>query len=543
MGIRGRRSGTLRIIAAVATVALLATTALVLFQAQNRARRELENRFALRTSIAGSFISAWVDDFARREAIGAEPLLQDSKPARKDFEEFVLSQQLKAAVLLDENGLLLQVWPRNPELLGTNLAAEYPHLDQALQGRQAVSNVVPSAAEGIPIVAVAVPIKTPFGRRVFSGAFEVANTPIGRSYLSNVSPIAGSRVYLVDALGKPLSTNLESPDRVLERDRDLFRRLSNGLSTTTVIGEDIAGVERIEGTPWRIAVVTPKAQLFAPISGWTMWAPWLSFAGLVGAAAGAWWLFEKLRRNRFALAEVNSSLVERNAEIQESAAAQRRFISAASHELRTPLTSILGYLELTRDASDDDEKETALQVVERNAKRLYGLVDDLMLVFRSEVEAFARDEVDIYEIFAHSRDSLSPAAAERGIELELRGSPPLTVLGDRERLGQVADNLISNAIKYSLEGGRVEVFVGAHGTTVRAEVVDNGIGVPADELGRMFERFFRASTARQARIGGTGLGLAISRAIVERHGGRIGISSVEGKGTTFVVELPLVEGG
>ena len=525
------------------TCVLLASMALVLLQAQDRAHQELEERFALRGSIAASFISAWVDDFARRETLGAEALLKGPRPSRKNFEELVRSQQLAAAVLLDQRGRALQVWPRNTELLGTNLAAQYPHLEQAVAGDRGVSNVVASAAEAVPVVAVAVPFDTTKGRRIFSGALEVAETPIGKSYLANITPISGSRVYLVDAFGKPFSTDMDEPDVVLDEDRDVSRLLSSSESGVSTLDDDIVNIQPIEGTPWRIAVVAPQDELFAPIRGWTFVAPWLTFAALVAAAASTWWLFEKLGRSRAALAESNATLVERNAQIEEAAAVQRRFISASSHELRTPLTSILGYLELANDAQNDTERQEALQVVERNARRLYSLVDNLMLVFRSEVEDFANDEVDLHRVFADSVDELKISAARRGIQLQLKGTAPLMVLGDRERLSQVADNLISNAIKYSLDGGAVEVVLETVESNAIARVADSGIGIPANELGRMFERFFRSSTARQARIGGTGLGLAITRAIVEKHGGRIDLSSVEGEGTTFMVELPLAEGG
>ena len=542
MSLEGRRSG-LRLVAALGTIILLAAFALVLIRAQVRARAELEERFALRTQIAATFVSAWVDDLARREADEAGKALGGPSPRREAFEGLVRGLRLTAAVLLDDKGRLLQVWPRSPDLLGTDVASNYAHLTAAVDGRVAVSNVVPSAVAGTPVVAVAVPFETSHGARVFSGGFSITETPIGRPYLSNVTPIEGSRVYLVDASAKPLSSNLDDPGTMHPDDDDLLAALRSRTEGTFALGEDIASIEPVEGTPWRIAVAVPSESLFGPIGGWSLWAPWITFAGLLVAVCVAWWLLEKLGRNRRALALANTELVARGDQLEEAVAAQRRFISAASHELRTPLTSIIGYLELLRDADSTEERGRALEVVERNTKRLHALVDDLMLVFRMEVETLASAEVDLHEVVLESVEAATPAAAQRQIHLDVkrRGSPA-SVMGDRQLLAQAVDNLVSNAIKYGLEGGRVEIIVESNRSNVCLSVTDGGIGIPTDELPRLFERFFRARTARTARIGGTGLGLAITQTIIEKHGGRIDVTSVEGEGTTFVVKLPLEEG-
>ena len=537
------RSRFIRLGAALATAALLAAFALVLVQAQVRAQRELEERFALRTAIGASFVSSWIDDFARQEADDAAATLSAAAPQRRDFELFVETHDLPAAVLLDGRGRVLHVWPRSPDLLGTDLAGKYPHLAAAVAGRVGVSNVVPSAVEGTPIVAVAAPFETPYGDRVVSGGFAVSEMPIGQTYLENVTPIEGARVYLVDAAGEPLSSNRATPQEVDPRDRALLAAIPTSTDDTTRFGDDIASIEPIAGTPWRLVVAVPSRSLFEPIGGWSLWGPWITFAALVIAVGAGWWLFEKLGRSRAALASANAELIAHGTRLAEGAAAQRRFMSSASHELRTPLTSIIGYIELVRDAEDDDERLRALEVVERNANRLYALVDSLMTVFRSEVETFATDHVELYSVVAESVEAALPEATSRQIELQLRGQPPAPVLGDRQRLAQVVDNIVSNAIKYSPEGGRVGVGVETDPSTVRVEIADQGIGIPEDELERMFERFFRARTARSARIGGTGLGLAITHAIVEKHGGHIRVESSEGEGTTFVVELPHARGG
>lgn len=514
---------------------------MILAQGQVRARDDLEDRFTLRTTIAASFVSSWIDDFASRAGVDASARLGTGDGNRRGFREMVRAYRLEAALLLDDRGRVLQVWPRSPEIIGTELASKYSHLKQAVDGERAVSNVVPSAVEGIPVVAVAIPFQSQAGHRVFSGAFSISRTPIGKPYLENVTPILGSRVYLVDANGKPLSTNLDAPDSIDPQDARLFTTLRSGVTGTHEFGESIASVEAVKGTPWRIVVTAPADELFEPIRGWSHWTTWITFAALVVAVAAAWWAFEKVGRSIETSAELYAELARRNAQVEEASAGQRRFISAASHELRTPLTSILGYLELLPGEEDEEVRKQALSVVDRNAQRLLGLVDSLMQVFRNEVETFASDGVDFTQIVTESVHSVMPAASSRSVSIELRADISVTVLGDRELLGQVADNLLSNAVKFSHEGGQVKVAVDSSAFKAQLTVADQGIGVPPDEVDSLFERFFRASTARGARVKGTGLGLAISRAIIEKHGGHVDVSSVLGEGTTFTVELPLAE--
>jgi len=140
---------------------------------------------------------------------------------------------------------------------------------------------------------------------------------------------------------------------------------------------------------------------------------------------------------------------------------------------------------------------------------------------------------------ADAVEAARPHARSLGVELALRTVDVPPVPGDADRLGQVVDNLITNAVKFTPPGGRVLVRVRREGERAVLEVADTGVGIPAGEVGRLFERFFRASTATEQQIPGIGLGLSISRAIVEAHGGDIVVASIEGHGTTFRVELPL----
>jgi signal transduction histidine kinase len=218
------------------------------------------------------------------------------------------------------------------------------------------------------------------------------------------------------------------------------------------------------------------------------------------------------------------------------------FVATVSHELRTPLTSISGFLEMLEDEEHalGDAGRQYLDVIRRATERLHSLVEDLLLVAQIEAHRIELElgPVDLGELARIAAESARPAAAEKQIALDVVTDQPPAVLGDGKRLSQVLDNLVSNAVKFTPEGGTVTLSVGANGRGAKLVVTDTGIGVSADEQKQVFSRFFRASTATQRAIPGTGLGLAICHALVEQHGGSIEFRSREGEGTEVVVTLP-----
>ena len=188
-----------------------------------------------------------------------------------------------------------------------------------------------------------------------------------------------------------------------------------------------------------------------------------------------------------------------------------------------------------------EEQARFLSVIDRNADRLLHLVGDLLLVAQLEAGAMRLDlgEVDLGALAAESVAAAMPSAEKKDIELELEledGAP--LVPGDRSRLAQVLDNVLSNALKFTPTGGRVMVRVVTADEGVVAEVADTGIGMTAEEQALLFQRFFRTAEATRQAIQGTGLGLAISKGIVEAHGGTISVESAPGLGTRFRIVLP-----
>ena len=220
------------------------------------------------------------------------------------------------------------------------------------------------------------------------------------------------------------------------------------------------------------------------------------------------------------------------------------FVAAVSHELRTPLTAIVGYVEALLD--DDggtlsDGQRADLGVIQRNATRLGRLIDDLLFV--SAIDAggleFRRDRVRLDTAVAEVVGDLMPSAQRRDVAVAAEIVAPLDVLGDGGRLKQAVGNLLENAVKFAPSGTAVAVRAVRDGADAVIEISDRGPGIPAAELARIGERFFRASTAQS--VDGTGLGLSITREILARHAGTLEVESVPGAGATFRLRLPAVQ--
>jgi signal transduction histidine kinase len=230
--------------------------------------------------------------------------------------------------------------------------------------------------------------------------------------------------------------------------------------------------------------------------------------------------------------------------IQEEADQLRQeFFASVSHELRTPLTSIIGYTDLllAGEAGELTERQqTFLEVTQRNARRELRLVNDLLFVSRIGTGEFTieRGEADLCLLVRDCIDATRPAAEKKGIELSHVSTGAPLCAGDRDRLAQLLDNLVSNAIKFTPVGGRVEVRLSTDDDRLLLDVINTGSFIPSGERDRIFDRFYRAQSTAKQVVPGIGLGLAISKAIVDAHHGEIRVRSDEDAGTTFRVVLP-----
>ena len=220
------------------------------------------------------------------------------------------------------------------------------------------------------------------------------------------------------------------------------------------------------------------------------------------------------------------------------------FVSAVSHELRTPLTSIIGYLELLTDGSAGELAPLQCEVtaaIERNSQRLLALIDDLLTLSRLESAAVElhTEVVPVDELIRKTLRAAMPQLSTRRLEVTVSvDDDPGTIAGDSQHLHRVLANLLDNAIKFTRDGGSINISATRHGEVFLLRVRDTGIGISQADQERLFSRFFRAAEGSRHAARGSGLGLTVSRAIVDAHGGTIEIDSAPGVGTTMTVVLP-----
>ncbi|MCJ7513556.1 MAG: HAMP domain-containing histidine kinase [Anaerolineales bacterium] len=244
--------------------------------------------------------------------------------------------------------------------------------------------------------------------------------------------------------------------------------------------------------------------------------------------------------------ELALALNEMADRVQASQQMQRDFVANVSHELKTPLTSIQGFAQAIADGTADDpgSRQHATQVILEESGRLRRLVDDLLSLARMDAGqvAYDRQPVDLVPILRAVVDRASVAAAARQAVVHTQLRPCPLVRGDGDWLAQVFTNLVDNALQSLTVGGEVRLTCGGEGGWAVVDVIDNGPGIPADEVGRVFERFYQVDKSRKAGPGrGSGLGLAISSEIVHAHGGSLSVESRLGIGSRFKVRLPSMD--
>ena len=258
------------------------------------------------------------------------------------------------------------------------------------------------------------------------------------------------------------------------------------------------------------------------------------------------------------LAQTNERLIERVKElkslygelqkrVQELTNANRakdEFLSVVSHELRTPLTSLSGFLSVLLDEEAgplNEQQRKFLTICKTSGTRLNGLISDLLDISRIESGRLHLDmtECPTYDVLEKCIDAAKPAARAKALQLRLHANINLpSVWGDAARIRQVIDNLISNAVKFTDQGGEIDVTAEEKGDFIQVSVRDTGPGLTPEEQARVFEAFYQADTSNRRTAAGTGLGLAICRGIIVMHGGQLNVSSEKGKGATFTFIIP-----
>jgi two-component system phosphate regulon sensor histidine kinase PhoR len=239
-------------------------------------------------------------------------------------------------------------------------------------------------------------------------------------------------------------------------------------------------------------------------------------------------------------------LLQDVSELRHLRTVRRDFVANVSHELRTPLAAIRLLVD-TLEAGALEEPAVAASFVHRigvEVEQLIQMVSELLELSRIESGQAPprRERISVAEVIQNSVDRLSVVAADKGITVKLLLSPDLQpALADRDQIGQVLMNLLYNAIKFTPPGGKIEILASSYDGHVTVAVRDTGMGIPREDITRIFERFYKLDKSRNRSGGGTGLGLPIARHIVESHGGSIWAESEEGNGSTFTFTLPAAE--
>ncbi len=244
------------------------------------------------------------------------------------------------------------------------------------------------------------------------------------------------------------------------------------------------------------------------------------------------------------VAERTRELQRANEKLRELDRLKSDFINSASHELRTPLTSIMGYAEFLEDGIGGDltaQQLAFVSQIQQSTDRLQFLVEDLLDFARLEAGTFrlSPQETDLSHVVRNGLSSLLPQAHESQLSLEAEVPfEPMRLRMDVKRIEQVLFNLVGNAIKFTPAGGRINISVDSLGHAYKLSIQDSGVGISADHLPRLFEKFYQVDPSDTREHSGAGLGLAISKSIIEAHGGCIGVESRLGEGSTFWFTLP-----
>lgn len=263
---------------------------------QRRSVENVEERFHQRIDLAADYVAAHLDDMRRRQVAYAERELGGLVTATR-FERATVGFGFEAAVLLDERGVVLAVAPQKASLVGTELASRYEHLSTALRGRVAVSGIVPSAADQTPVVAVAAPFDTPSGRRVISGGYQLADSPLS-DFLSATSSLRGRELHLVDGAGQIIATTEGPVTGALARNAPALAEISTTARTVDHQGEPHFAVgSDVPGTDWRLVAAAPLDELLAPVQN-TADTMWLLVGGLAAMACAVIVLLVWVSRQR-----------------------------------------------------------------------------------------------------------------------------------------------------------------------------------------------------------------------------------------------------
>jgi signal transduction histidine kinase len=542
-------------------LALLGTFAYLLVDSQSRVREESQKRFQTRAVISA----------ALTESIFSSAGAQGQRDAAKKFggptvSKEALAKQLRESnqryvVILDSKGKLLAASPGTPEYARRNLARKPTHVGRALKGRATLSGVI-SRKNQPDTIEFALPFKTRFGLRALVSAGRAR--PFARflaSYLGRARESETMEAFVVESNGRVIASagSAGRPPKQLSPDlAGALRRAPQGTYGRHHT-ESYFAAAPVSGSDWRVVLSEPTSDLYPILAKGRTWVLWTAFAAFALLAIASLVLLRRVFRGADELRQANVALQERSHDLaftnerleqqtrvaQEASRAKSDFLANMSHELRTPLTAIIGYAELMASGAGGEteaERKKFLEVIVTNGRHLEGLIDgilDLAKVEAGKME-FRPEPIDVPELIGDLTTDMRVAAEKKQVELVTDvASEVRSVTTDGARLRQVVSNYLSNALKFTPAGGRIEVKVTPESSDAfRVVVVDNGIGIAPEDQEKLFRYFQQVDQTAQKEHQGTGLGLALVKRIVEAQGGRVGLQSEPGRGSAFYAVLP-----
>jgi signal transduction histidine kinase/CheY-like chemotaxis protein len=557
-----RRSIQLGLVATlVALLPLVLLARLTMARAQDAVRDEVSVRLRVTTAMSAALLAEQLAGFVTlAEAEAKHPRLARAAadPARSgaDIERSLTAllasrDGLAATGLLDLDGVLLAS-PVAPELVGDDFSRRDYYRGLTAKGDTYVSEAFESAQSGHPlVVTIATYVRAPGGDGAAAG--EPRAILLLTLQLDAVQPLAdsvaavqGVNLWVTDQRGKLLAAPGGRPPGLRavtdEPIGDAAALAAGQVGDVEVGGEPNLVVHRtVAPLGWTVFAAVPHAKAYAGVDAvrGTMLAIAIPLGLIV---CGGIVLLLRLQRRQW---RVEAALAVARDQARDASRLKTEFLSRISHELRTPLNAILGFGQLLQLDDLTDEQREGVDQILRGGRHLLGLINEVLDISRIETGSLALsvEVVDLLEVVTETADLIRPLAAEREIQLH----PPTAeecgwiVRADRQRLKQVLLNLASNAVKYNRHGGSIHVTCHPLGDDrVGIVVRDTGAGIPPDKMERLFMPFDRLG-AEQTEVQGTGLGLALSQGLMEAMGGTLTAHSVEGEGTSFILELAVVD--
>jgi signal transduction histidine kinase len=500
--------------------------AIDLHQTQSRTRSDAQRSATERASLAGALIDSMFQNGYRSSASMVLPV---SRARVTPAEVRAISQAAPLGAVLGPQGKVIASWPPLTAFLAAVIQHD-PSVRAALAGRRnGLSNLL--APAGMPPGFLsATSYGTPFGRRVkVRWVREDAMRAMLAQYLRYVAHYPGARVYLLDGNNQVIGSSTGS------------QRVAAADPTTAAQSPGMfVAVSRLHVAPWRVLYTVPTKKLYAS-NGYEAALSFLLLGAFGMAALVCVFLLVRLSSRSSALAKANVELAARSAEAEQANNAKSQFLATMSHELRTPLNAIIGFADLMHDGRlgpVSEQHRESLDDIRGSARHLLDLINEVLDLARIESGRILLDiqSIDPVDVVSGAVDSLRSLAAERNLAVTLEAQSLDNVLLDPARLRQVVLNYLSNAIKFTPEGGLVQVRVLREIDELVLEVIDTGGGIALEDQERVFGEF---EQLHGAAYGGTGLGLAVTKRIIEAQGGTVGVHSTPGHGSTFYARLPV----